>query len=90
MTEYRIPAGILRAEVGGEEVLLNSDSGTYHLINATGRALLSHMQAGRSFEDAVRALSQETGEPAERVTSDADAFIEGMVVRGLLERVESP
>lgn len=90
MTSYRIPAGILRAEMGGEEVLLNPGTGTYHLINATGRALLTHIEAGRSFEDAVRTLREETGEPAERVISDADAFAESMVTRGLLERVELP
>lgn len=76
--------------MGGEEVLLNPQSGMYHLVNPTGRALLRHMEGGRTFEEAVRALSDETGQPVERVAADAAAFVEGMVARGLLELVELP
>ena len=89
MSSYRIAAGILRAEMGGEQVLLNSETGTYHLINATGRALLSHMEDGKSLQDAVRALSEQSGQPAERVASDAAAFTADMVRRGLLEQVST-
>ena len=87
LTSYRIPAGILMAEMGGEQVLLNSETGTYHLVNATGRALLNRMDAGNSLEDAILALSEESGEPAENIRSDAAAFTADMMQRGLLERI---
>lgn len=76
--------------MGGEEVLLNPDSGMYHLVNPTGRALLSHMEAGRTFEEAVRVFAEETGQPVEGVVADATAFVEGMMARGLLEPVVPP
>lgn len=90
MSRYRIPPGVLRAEVGGKEVLLNTDSEMYHLVDASGRALLRQMDQGRSFEEAVQALVEETREPADRLASDAVAFAESVVAPGLLELVDGP
>jgi hypothetical protein len=71
----------------GEQVLLNPKTGMYHLVNATGHALLQQMEDGSTFEDAVRTLCARSGQPSERVESDAAAFVDEMLDRGLLERV---
>jgi hypothetical protein len=73
----------------GEQVLLNPKTGMYHLVNATGHALLQQMADGSTFEDAVSTLSERSGQPSERVESDAAAFVDEMLDRGLLERVET-
>lgn len=85
MTRYRIPRGILRAHVEGEEVLLNQDSGVYHLVNATGSSILRSFEAGSTLESAIETLARESGQSQERVTTDASAFVHAMVERGLLE-----
>jgi hypothetical protein len=44
---YRKPAGILHAELDDEEVLLNPETGIYHLVNRTGRFLLTGWRRGK-------------------------------------------
>ena len=89
MTRYRLAEGVLRADLEGEEVLLNPDTGMYHLLNATGRRLLAHMEADGSMEDAIQDLAEETGEPAERIRTDALEFVEEMLGRHLIGVIES-
>jgi hypothetical protein len=59
----------------------------YHLVNSTGHALLQQMEDGSTYEDALRALCERSGQPSERVESDAATFVDEMLDRGLLERV---
>jgi hypothetical protein len=73
----------------GEQVLLNPKTGMYHLVNATGHELLQQMADGSTLEDAVSTLSERSGQPSERVESDAATFVDEMLDRGLLERVEA-
>ena len=87
MTDYRVPSKVLRAQLEGQEVLLNPDSGTYHLVNETGRILLLAFEVGRSFEDGVADVVALTGEEGERVRIDAEAFVRAMTERGLLEMI---
>lgn len=87
MSRYRTPAGVLRAEVDGQEVLLNPDTSVYHLVNKTGRALLVRLESGDTLEDAIERLSDETGQTPERIESDVRAFVDAMSERGLLEEV---
>jgi hypothetical protein len=90
LTRFRIPPGVLRATVGGEEVLLNQDTGVYHLVNPTGRSLIRAFESGQSLEGAIQALARDTGEGEQRVADDASAFVDAMVERGLLERMSDP
>ena len=87
MTRFRVPEGVLRATLDDEEVLLNPDSGVYHLVNPTGLSLIRRFEDGDSFDEAVDAVAAETGERRARVASDGAAFVEAMVSRGLLETV---
>lgn len=88
MTRYRVVDEVLRADLEEQAVLLNPDTGTYHLLNATGRRLIAEMEAGTSLEDAIGSLVEETGGPHERIEHDARTFIEAMLDRCLLEAVE--
>jgi hypothetical protein len=90
MTDYRIPDGVLRAPLDEEEVLLNTKTGIYHLLNETGRAIVASLEASKSIDDIVRAEAEETGEPASRVRSDVEAFVEELRERGLLETDDEP
>ena len=85
MPRYRPAADVLRAEIDGEEVLLNTRTGSYHLINATGRSVLLALEEGLTLDETVQALAAEQSEPAERITADVESFVEAMCARGLLE-----
>ncbi len=87
MTRYRVPPGVLRAPLESEEVLLNTETGVYHLVNETGRALMVSFEAGMTLEDGARRLSEERAQAAEGVLADARAFVRAMVERGLLEEI---
>ncbi len=84
---YRKPAGILHAEIDEEEVLLNPETGMYHLVNRTGRILLDRMDAGETLDQAMQSLSAGAGEDLNRVRGDAMSFVAAMTTRGLLEPV---
>lgn len=87
MARYRIPSGVLRAALEEEEVLLNTETGVYHLLNRTGRALLASFEEGAGLDEATRRLAEETGEAVERVAADAGEFVRAMLARRLLEEV---
>ncbi len=85
MTRYRIPHGVLRAEVRGEEVLLDQSSGTYHLVNETGRLVLGRIAVGDDFDALVEVLAAESGQSVDRVRGDVAAFIATMTELKLIE-----
>jgi hypothetical protein len=87
VTRYRIRPGLLRAPLEQDEVLLNPDTGVYHLANVTGRSVLAALGAGDSVDDVIRQLVEETGQPRERVLADVNAFVQAMVARGVLQEV---
>ena len=85
MTRYRIPHAVLRATMDDEEVLLNQNTGVYHLVNPTGLSLIRSFEAGDSLEQAIAALAEETGVDRRRIEVEASEFVDAMLVRGLLE-----
>jgi Coenzyme PQQ synthesis protein D (PqqD) len=85
MIRYRLAAGVLRAPLEEQEVLLNLETGIYHLLNGTGRAILTRLEEGFRLEEAAARLSEETGQPLQRVLRDARAFLSALTDRGLLE-----
>jgi hypothetical protein len=82
--KYRPADGVLRAEIDGQEVLLNTDTGIYHLVNPTGRSLLVLLEEGRELDECVSQIASRTGEEPARVSEDAARFIRAMCDRGLL------
>ena len=87
MTRYVIPDGVLRATIQDEQVLLNADTGVYHLVNQTGSRVIGLMGEGRTVSDAVDELAREGDRPREQVARDVDAFMKAMTRRGLLVEV---
>ena len=87
MTRFGVPAGILTADMEGDRVVLNPDTGVYHLVNATGRDLFECLSSGRSLEECVERLAEQTDESRERVREDADSFVRAMLERELLVRL---
>ena len=85
MTSYRLPDGVLRAALEDQDVVLNTNTGVYHLLNASGASLLAAMDGGASWEDAVAALAGDAGLAPEAARADAEAFRSAMIERGLLE-----
>jgi hypothetical protein len=88
VTTYRMAAGVLRAELDGDEVVLNPETGIYHLLNPTGRKLVEAFDGGSSLEQAVATIASDAGIDEQRVREDSEVFIRAMVDRGLLEEVQ--
>jgi hypothetical protein len=84
MTAYHVPPSVLRASIDAEEVLLNTDTGHYHVLNETGRAVVATVVAGGTSAEATAELAARTGAPEQQVRDDVDAFIDALVDRGLL------
>jgi Coenzyme PQQ synthesis protein D (PqqD) len=85
MSQYRVPSGVLRAQLDGEEVLLNPSRGIYHLVNETGRAVLNRLEEGKTLEQVVDELSITWEQPPATVEADAQVFVDALLERGLLE-----
>ena len=79
-----MPASVLRARLDDEEVLLNTDTGRYHLLNATGTIVLGVLERGEPLGAAVIELIQRTDVDEDTAKRDADAFITALLDRGLL------
>lgn len=86
---YKVPDGVLRAELEGEEVMLNSATGVYHLLNKTGRFVIDSLQRGRSLDEAVDEIVARSGTSHAQVMEDARSFVAAMLERGLIEEAPS-
>lgn len=85
MTRYHVAPKVLRAHLEEHEVLLNPESGIYHVVNDTGRRLLGCWGDGLSLEESVSRLAEQMGWDPAQVRADADGFVAAMVERGLIE-----
>jgi hypothetical protein len=81
---YDVPESVLRAALEREEVLLNSETGQYHVLNDTGRRVLVQLQDGKTPEQAAKAIAAETNVASDTVRHDVDTFVAALVERGLL------
>jgi hypothetical protein len=76
--------GVLRTKLDDQEVLLNEETGMYHLLNATGRELLERVEAGATLDEAEAAIAEASDVPIEVVRRDSEAFLDALRSRGLL------
>ena len=88
MTRYELPSGVLRAQVGDEEVLLNTATGQYHLLSGSGPRVLSELEAGRSVTEICDRLADASGKDPAGISSDVEGFVAELVARGLLGPAE--
>lgn len=82
---FSIPAGVLRADLEGEMVLLNQDTGQYHAVNVSGAAILGELEQGKTLVSAAASVARRTGVTQDVVLNDATRFIEALLERGLIE-----
>ena len=87
MSTYRVASGVLRAELEGKEVLLNTESGVYHLVNETGRIVLEDWELGLAVDEVVQDVARRSGVPEDRVSEDTKKFVAALLERGLIEEV---
>ena len=88
MPRYMLSDGVLQADLHDEKVLLNQQTGLYHLLNATGAELVRLMGEGHTLDEAVDALADATGMSRVRAREDARTFVDEMTRRGLLVEIE--
>ena len=82
--KYSVPDGVLRAQLEGDEVMLNPTTGVYHMLNRTGRLLIESLQHGRSLDEAVDEIAAASHAPRDSVMADARSFLSAMLERGLV------
>jgi hypothetical protein len=85
MSGYRLGPSVLRAEVGADEVLLNPDTGVYHLVNGSGREVLTRLCAGEAADAVAADIAAREGVAPAAVTADVTSFVADLTARGLLE-----
>ena len=84
VSRYVMPPHVLRADLEGQEVLLNPETGIYHLVNETGRELLDGLRDGLMLHEAAQRLADHKGIPEDQALLDATRFVTEMAERGLL------
>ena len=89
MPRYVLPDGVLQASLHDEKVLLNQQTGLYHLLNPSGVELLRLMGEGHTLDEAADALADATGTSRTRARGDAQRFVSEMTRRGLLVEFEA-
>ncbi len=77
-------ADLMMADLEGEAVLLNIQSGRYFGLNEVGTSIWSLIKEPQSVSDIVEALGQIYDAPAEALQSDVLAFLGDMEKRSLL------
>lgn len=83
-----MPDHVLRAELEGDEVLLNTSTGVYHLVNATGKAVLSELDRSATLDEAVSSISRSFGTEEATVRQDVVRFLDALERSGLLEKAD--
>lgn len=81
---FRVTEGVLVREVGGELLLLNSDSELYFALNPSGAAMYELVAAGRPLDDVATVVADRFGAPPDVVRSDLDELIATLVDKGLI------
>lgn len=73
----------------GRLVLLNVDTGRWHVLNSTGADVYERLRELADLDLATEALlARHRTVPVERIRRDVDELVEALVLRGLLEVVD--
>ena len=70
----RIPDHVVFRDLAHETVLLNMQTGTYHVVDEIGARFLERMRATSSLDQACADLAAEYEQPGERIAADLAAF----------------
>ena len=85
MTTYRIAKGVLRAELEGEAVLMNPETGQYHLLNATGVEVLDSIERDGRVTDVIPLLVRQSGLSESSIATEVQSFVQSLLDRRLLD-----
>ena len=77
--------GLTAADLGGEAVVLDPNSGRYYGLNELGARIFDLTRKPRSVERIMEALLQEYDVEAEKLKEDLLAFLHEMEQRQLIE-----
>ncbi len=72
-------------EVGDEAVVLESTTGTYLTLNASGKVLWQALETGATKPEMAGMLVERFGIGAELAARDVDGFLERLQARHLVE-----
>jgi hypothetical protein len=73
-------------EIDGDLVILDLRSSTYLTANASASVLMRQLTEDQTLPELVKALVDEFEIPEQRARQDAQAFVDELSERGLLER----
>lgn len=77
--------GVTAADLGGEAVIFNAESGVYFGLNGVGAAVWELVDHPRPVREVVEALLQEYEVAPDRLRQDVVAFLREMEVQGLVQ-----
>lgn len=81
---YRMPNHVLRATVGEDEVLLDTRSNLYHLLEGTGPRVMKGLDDGKDPSAVADEIAHEHSIDASIVQRDVEGFVTSMLELGLL------
>jgi len=84
-TPVRIPGSVAARELAGETVVLDTESGRYHGLNATAAAMFAALGSARTPREAAEALSGQLGAEDEVIERDLSELCVALAGRGLIE-----
>jgi len=79
--------GLVASEVNGEIVVLSIELGHFFHLNATGSRIWNLLTAPMTVAALCAAMGERFAVGAEECRRDVTEFVEGMLDKGLLERV---
>jgi hypothetical protein len=81
---YTRTEDVIEADVGGEVVLLHTQSWQYFEFDKVGGAIWSLLGAPHSLDALVRSLTQQFEVGEEQCARETQAFLDEMVAQGLV------
>lgn len=81
---FQLDTGVVAQAIGGEMVLLDTRSGRYYDLNASGTLMLEALLRSQSLAQAGAAVQARFAVSEAQVTADLHALIELLSARGLL------
>ncbi|NNF52811.1 MAG: PqqD family protein [Acidimicrobiales bacterium] len=81
---YELADGVLTRKVGGEVLLLNTDSELYFSLNEVGSDFLQLLEEGMTVGSAIAKLATVYDAPIEIIANDIAALTDSLLQRGLI------
>jgi hypothetical protein len=81
-----VNASVVFAELEGEAVLLDTETGIYFGLDEVGTRIWQLLSGGAAQQEVVAALHQEYDVAEARLRADVAAFMEALVSKGLVRR----